>query len=200
MTLAALRERKTCAPRSLGFRRRFPTPYPGGSGSPDSAANSGRAGLTPPSLAQRRRERQSYQGASGGPDSAAISGRPGRHPPLEGCRPARGPGGLPGRSLSLSLGRESEARTSGPTGVIYLRENPAGQKRERRTNQRFTKLSSRTKKPSAAAVFGHFLLIKKVATPASGFCLTISQITALPMAQAKKASQRFRQLKNRNKA
>ena len=49
----------------------FPTSYPGGSGSPDSAANSGRAGLTPPSLAQRRRERQSYQGASGGPDSAA---------------------------------------------------------------------------------------------------------------------------------
>ena len=45
------------------------------------------------------------------------SGRPGRHPPLDGCRPARGPGGLPGRSLSLSLGRESEARTSAPTGV-----------------------------------------------------------------------------------
>ena len=46
------------------------------------------------------------------------SGRPGRHPPLDGCRPARGPGGLPGRSLSLSLGRESEARTSGATGVL----------------------------------------------------------------------------------
>ena len=57
------------------------------------------------------------------------SGRPGRHPPLEGCRLARGPGGLPGRSLSLSLGRESEARTPGATEVIYLSENPAGQKK-----------------------------------------------------------------------
>ena len=47
-----------------------------------------------------------------------TAGGTGRHPPLEGCRPARGPGGLPGRSLSLSLGRESEARTSGATGVI----------------------------------------------------------------------------------
>ena len=46
------------------------------------------------------------------------SGRPGRHPPLEGCRPARGPGGLPGRSLSLSLGRESDARGRAATGVI----------------------------------------------------------------------------------
>ena len=49
----------------------FLHPTQGGRVSPDSAANSGRAGLTPPSLAQRRRERQSYQGASGGPDSAA---------------------------------------------------------------------------------------------------------------------------------
>ena len=57
------------------------------------------------------------------------SGRPGRHPPLDGCRPARGPGGLPGRSLSLSLGRESEARTSGATGVSYLSEGPAGKKK-----------------------------------------------------------------------
>ena len=62
----------------------------------------------------------------GGP--SAEGPRP-LHPPLEGCRPARGPGGLPGRSLSLSLGRESEARTSGATGVSYLRENSAEQKR-----------------------------------------------------------------------
>ena len=56
------------------------------------------------------------------------SGRPGRHPPLEGCRPARGPGGLPGRSLSLSLGRESEARTSGATGVILERKSGGAEK------------------------------------------------------------------------
>ena len=35
------------------------------------------------------------------------------------------------------------------------------------------------------SIFGHFLLIKKVATWASGFCLTFSQTTALPMAQGK---------------
>ena len=66
---------KVKSPRAFG-----PAPLPeggllhptqGGNVSPDSAANSGRAGLTPPSLAQRCRERQSYQGASGGPDSAA---------------------------------------------------------------------------------------------------------------------------------
>ena len=39
--------------------------------------------------------------------------------------------------------------------------------------------------PRPRSIFGHFLLIKKVATPASGFCLTISQTTVLPMAQAK---------------
>ena len=110
----------------------------------------------------------------GGP--SAEGPRP-LHPPLEACRPARGPGGLPGRSLSLSLGRESEARTSGATGVNSLRENPAGQKRERRTNQRFTKHSSRTKRPSAATAFGHFLLMGKVATPTSDVCLTNSQTT-----------------------
>ena len=48
-----------------------PHPAQGGRVSPDSAANSGRAGLTPPSLELRPRERQSYPGASGGPDSAA---------------------------------------------------------------------------------------------------------------------------------
>ena len=36
------------------------------------------------------------------------------------------------------------------------------------------------------SIFGHFLLIKKVATRGLGFCLTISQTDTLPMAQAKK--------------
>ena len=35
------------------------------------------------------------------------------------------------------------------------------------------------------SIFGHFLLIKKVATQASDVCLTNSQTTALPMAQSK---------------
>ena len=34
--------------------------------------------------------------------------------------------------------------------------------------------------PRPRSIFGHFLLIKKVATSASGFCLTISQITNIP--------------------
>ena len=107
----------------------FPTPYPGGKRQPrfrrEQRAGWADAPLPGPAV----------QGAPilpGGQWRPGFgresSGRPGRHPPLEGCRPARGPGGLPGRSLSLSLGRESEARTSGPTGVIYLRENPAGEK------------------------------------------------------------------------
>ena len=104
-TLAALRERKACAPRSLGFRRRFPTPYPGGSGSPDSAANSGRAGLTPPSLELRPRERQSYPGASGGPDSAANSGRAGPTPPAGRLSPCTGARGAP-RPLFVTFSRQ----------------------------------------------------------------------------------------------
>ena len=35
------------------------------------------------------------------------------------------------------------------------------------------------------SIFGHFLLIKKVATRGSGFCLTNSQTETLPMAQSK---------------
>ena len=68
----------------------------GGRVSPDSAANSGRAGLTPPSLAQRRRERQSYPGASGGPDSAAnrAAGRADT-PRWKAVAPHGGPGGSP---------------------------------------------------------------------------------------------------------
>ena len=115
--LAPLRGAKAILPRGqrrLGSGReisggpsRSPPPWPNGAGS----ANPPRGPMearTPPRTA----------------------GGPGRHPPLDGCRPARGPGGLPGRSLSLSLGRESEARTSGATGVNYLKENPAGKKKE----------------------------------------------------------------------
>ena len=74
----------------------FPHPTQGGRVSPDSAANSGRAGLTPPSLELRPRERQSYQGASGGPDSAANSGRAGPTPPRwMAVAMHGGPGGSP---------------------------------------------------------------------------------------------------------
>ena len=115
-TLAALRERKDCAPRSLGFKRRFPTPYPGGSGSPDSAANSGRAGLTPPSLELRPRERQSYPGACGGRDSAAnrAAGRADT-PRWMAVAPHGGPGGSPVNLWPLSFDQES-----GDTGVGLL--------------------------------------------------------------------------------
>ena len=106
----------------------FPTPCPGGRVSPDSAANSGRAGLTPPPWSSGAGSANPTRGPVEARTPPRTAGGPGRHPPLDGCRPARGSGGLPGRSLSLSLGRESEARTSGPTGVIYLSENTAGQK------------------------------------------------------------------------
>ena len=103
----------------LPFGPHFPHPAQGGNVSPDSAANSGRAGLTPPPHGSSALGRTC---STRGPVEARIpprtAGGPGRHPPLDGCRPARGPGGLPGRSLSLSLGRESEARGRAATGVL----------------------------------------------------------------------------------
>ena len=88
---------QTCAFGSLLSRTWLRAPArPGGSGSPDSAANSGRAGLTPPSLAQRLRENAFYPGASGGPDSAANSGRDGPTPPRwKAVALHGGPGGSP---------------------------------------------------------------------------------------------------------
>ena len=83
----------------------FPTPQPGGNVSPDSAANSRRAGLTPPSLELRPRERQSYPGASGGPDSAANSGRAGPTPPAGWLSPRTGVRGAP-RPLFVTFSRQ----------------------------------------------------------------------------------------------
>ena len=118
MTLAALRERKACAPRSLGFRRRFLTPYPGGQGQPRFRREQRAGWADAPLPGPAAQGAPILPGGQWRPGfGRESSGRPGRHPPLEGCRLARGPGGLPGRSLSLSLGRESEARTSGSTGV-----------------------------------------------------------------------------------
>ena len=91
--------RKVKSPRAFGpapLPEGGPHPTQGGNVSPDSAANSGRAGLTPPSLAQRLRENASYPGASGGPDSAANSGRDGPTPPRwKAVAPHGGPGGSP---------------------------------------------------------------------------------------------------------
>ena len=56
-------------------------------------------------------EGRGAHGGTGPPVRADLPRRGG--PSAEGPRPL-----LPGRSLSLSLGRESEARTSGATGVI----------------------------------------------------------------------------------
>ena len=86
-------------------RADFLHPTQGGNVSPDSAANSGRAGLTPPSLAQRLRENASYPGASGGPDSAANSGRAGATPPVGWLSPCTGARGAP-RPLFVTFSRQ----------------------------------------------------------------------------------------------
>ena len=115
--LAPLRGAKATLPRGETSAQNRPRPVAGGADAPLPGAAPQGAPILPGGQWRPGFGRES-------------SGRPGRHPPLDGCRPARGPGGLPGRSLSLSLGRESEARTSGPTGVNYLKENPAGKKKE----------------------------------------------------------------------
>ena len=47
-------------------------------------------------------------------------------------------------------------------------------------------IASQRGPPRPRSIFGHFLLIKKVATSASDVCLTNSQTDTLPMAQSKK--------------
>ena len=127
-----------------------------------------RNGPSPASLARRRRKCQSYPGVSGGPDSAAISGRPGRHPPLDALRFAELPTALPGGERRLGTVHET---SGGPS-----RSPPC------------TACRLRGVQGPPWSIFGHFLLIKKVATRALGFCLTVSQTTVLPMAQPKKES------------
>ena len=104
-TLAALRERKACAPRSLGFRRRFPTPYPGGKRQPRFRREQRAGWADAPSLAQRLRENAFYPGASGGPDSAANSGRAGPTPPAGRLSPRTGARGAP-RPLFVTFSRQ----------------------------------------------------------------------------------------------
>ena len=115
--------------------------YPGGQGQPRfrREQRAGWGGVAPagsqfpsPSGLRKLKSPPEGRGAHGGTGPPVRADLPRRGgPSAEGPRPL-----LPGRSLSLSLGRESEARTSGPTGVICLRENLAGKKRERRTTYR----------------------------------------------------------------
>ena len=120
-------------------RADFLYPNQGGNVSPDSAANSGRAGLTPPSLELRPRERQSYQGASGGPDSAAnrAAGRADT-PRWMAVAPHGGPGGSPA-ALCHFLSAEKVKPGLPVRPEQYPKEAPR------------------------SGFFGHFLLIKKVA-------------------------------------
>ena len=85
--------------------------------------------------------------------------------------------GLLGQARPFGAGRPSRGDQSPhvppcPPGGINLRNG-------------VEQIASQRGLPRPRSIFGHFLLIKKVATPASGFCLTISQTTVLPMAQAK---------------
>ena len=92
------------------------------------------------------------------------SGRPGRHPPMDALRFAEPHSFTRGRAEAWNRPRNQwRAKPQPPCTACRLRgvQGPPW------------------------SIFGHFLLIKKVATQASDVCLTISQTTALPMAQGK---------------
>ena len=100
-----------------------PKPTQGGNVSPEPATTSGGLGRGGPrrhtiSFALRAAEIEippEGRGAHGGTGPSVRADLPRRGgPSAEGPRPL-----LPGRSLSLSLGRESEARGRAATGVIY---------------------------------------------------------------------------------
>ena len=85
------------------------------------------------------------------------SGRPGRHPPLDALRFAELPSALPGGERRLGAVHETSGGPSrSPPPLPFASEGARGPPR---------------------SIFGHFLLIKKVATPASDVCLTNSQTT-----------------------
>ena len=100
------------------------------------------------------------------------SGGPGCRAPREAWRFAELPTALPGGERRLGTGHETNG---GPS-----RSPPA------------QPVASEGVQGPPWSIFGHFLLIKKVATRGLGFCLTNSQTFPLPMAQAKKESQRYK--------
>ena len=94
--------------------------------------------------------------------------RPGCRAPREARRFAELPTALPGGERRLGTVHETNGGPSrSPPALPFASEGARGPPR---------------------SIFGHFLLIKKVATQASGFCLTNSQTETLPMAQLKKES------------
>ena len=98
------------------------------------------------------------------------SGGPGCRAPRKARRFAELPTALPGGERRLGTGHETNGGPSrSPPPLSFASEGARGPPR---------------------SIFGHFLLIKKVATQASGFCLTNSQTHPLSMAQAKKESRR----------
>ena len=88
---------------------------------------------------------------------------------------------LPGPSGSLTLCRTAHSFTRGRAEAWSRPRNQWRAKPE----PPCTACRLRGGRGPPRSIFGHFLLIKKVATRGSGFCLTISQTTALPMAQGK---------------
>ena len=106
-----------------------------------------------------------------------------------------------GRMQEISLSRgpkgsleplriQWRARLPGPSGCPALRRTAHGLTRGRAEawNRPRNQWRAKPESPCTAcrlrgvqgppwSIFGHFLLIKKVATPASGFCLTFSQTT-----------------------
>ena len=85
----------------------------GGNVSPDSAANSGRAGLTPPLPGPAAQEASILPGGQWRPGfGRESSGRPGRHPPLDALRFAELSTALPGGERRLGTVHETSGGPS----------------------------------------------------------------------------------------
>ena len=94
-----------------------------------------------------------------------TSGGPGCRAPQDAFRFAELPTALPGGERRLGTGHETNGGPSrSPPALPFASEGARGPPR---------------------SIFGHFLLIKKVATRGLGFCLTNSQTETLLMAQGK---------------
>ena len=128
---------------------------------------------------------QLYQGESGGLEPAmkpmaGQAGAPrGRGPSAEGP-PLRGRSALTGGPVPPCapippFGRERELKRPTGTFLPFGIAQPSGGDFNLRNG--VEQIASQRGPPRPRSIFGHFLLIKKVATSASGFCLTNSQIT-----------------------
>ena len=133
-----------------------------------------------------------------------TSGGPGCRAPREARRFAELPTALPGGERRLGTvhetnsgpsrsppgprafcGRPAPSGQVGPHGGTSPPMCPPALRGGINLRNEVKQIASQRGLPRPRSIFGHFLLMGKVATQASDVCLTISQTTALPMTQGK---------------